>query len=491
MTCSENHDAFERRVAEDMERLAKGMCRGRCGYGGCKKQSNYGFTRGKTLSCAKHMYDHPETKEKMKRVTHLCTFTENGLFTCFESAIYGPKRKGSGGISCRLHRDQMASCHGGGLCLKTGKECQTDGCYGIGLYYLKATVNNTTKNYLCGKCVPRHGTIVDPLYERIRGQHKCKVTEGCDRIATYYVQTDRMEKRVACASCAKKHPHIYKRVLAPSETCITCLQKIKEDPEHIKKRKLYGYADPTTNETLTGTALYCEQCKPDGTVDLKNPLCATPHCLVRVITFGDKCAYCNERTRIRRKEIAVGEALEGISGDWINNKTMDDKSCGMYRPDFRLVLWDRIIIVECNEYAHTSSSYSASCENKRSLDIHGSANGLPVIIISFNPDLKTASGTPIGSGYPTNIRTRLSKLIKAVRDAMACQVTQGMLNVWYLYHGTYIPFIDEHRPSGANVCLPHKREIESIPLRRFDISVDHGIADELGNFHPLVRELPI
>ena len=162
---------------------------------------------------------------------------------------------------------------------------------------------------------------------------------------------------------------------------------------------------------------------------------------------------------------------------------MDDNGCGKYRPDFQLVLNDRIIIVECNEHAH--SSYSASCENKRTLDIHGAANGVPLIIIAFNPDAKTAGGTVIGSGYP-GIKKRHQKLLEIVREAFEFPVTQGMAHVWYMYHGVHLPFLDTHRPAESNLQLQDDSTGSKV-LRRFEIDIDHGIK-EYGFFHPFVRE---
>ena len=459
---------MDERAAED----ARILRRSTCGHDGCTKQASYGFTRNNPLSCAEHVYG------SMRRVTHLCKFVDDGILTCYKSALYGPKGKGNGGISCRLHRDEMARMYGG-LCLKTGKECQTTRCCGIGVY-----ISSTDRSYFCGKCVPRHGGgIVDPMYTWSGNTHTCKITAHCTRQATYCTITDGTEKRIACAQCSKKYPGMYRRVLAPSETCVSCIDLFASNPEHVKKRRVYGLADPTINETLVGTALYCDDCKPDGAVDLINPVCATPYCLVQVSKRGTSCTRCTERSRARKKELAVGEALGAVSDAWINNKTMPDKSCSrLIRPDFRLDLWDRTVIVECNEYAH--SRYPASCETSRIIDIHGSSNGVPVILVSFNPDKKTISGTPIGSGSPSSLRLRLGKLIDVVRDAMTCPVTQGMLQAWYLYHGEYIPFLDAHRPAESNNTF-----LEHDGLRRFVISTERGITKD-GIFHPCVDELP-
>ena len=491
MTCSENHDAFERRVAEDMERLAKGKGRKLCGYDGCKKQSYYGFTRGKPLTCVDHVYDHPQTKVPMICVKNLCTFTDDRNFICTSTAIYGTKGKGGKRISCREHKEDMARNHGvDGFCLKTCKECRTDECYGVGLYYLKSDINDPNKSYVCCMCVTRQWEVIDPLYECTGPTHKCKVTEGCGGRATYCLRTDRTEKRVACNVCAKNEEDIYKNVLAPVNTCITCLDLFKVDPTHEKKQRCYGFADQEINETLAGDALYCDQCRPPGTVNLIHPLCVTPYCLEGVRKRGDMCAmHRTKNSGIRKKERAVGKVLDSVPGAWINNRAMDDTACGKYRPDFRLDMEDRVVIVECNEHAHTGGYYSASCENKRTLDIHGAANGKPVIIIAFNPDKKTADNVPIGSSYPGTL-ARHQKLLEIVRQALEFPVTLGMLHVWYTYHGDHIPFTDAHRPVEANVdFLTH--DTESTVLRQFTVSIDHGLVDEHDFFHPFVRELPV
>ena len=275
---------------------------------------------------------------------------------------------------------------------------------------------------------------------------------------------------------------MYKNVLARSQTCVTCLEIFKTDPTHEKRKRCYGFADPEINESLIGIPLYCNDCRPPGTVNLIDSLCATPFCLTYVRKRGDICGFHkNENSQTRKKERAVGNVLDSIPGNWINNKEMDDKGCGRYRPDFRLDMDDRVVIVECNEYAH--QSYPASCENKRTLDIHGATNGKAVIIVAFNPDSKTAGGTSIGSSYPGS-KKRHQKLLEIVRQALAFPVIPGMLHVWYMYHGSYIPIVDTYRPVEANLNLMDGSQ----HLRRFSMSVDCGVTDAHGHFHPLVRE---
>ena len=183
----ETRDAFDRRVSEDTKRLERGTARYICGFDGCKKQASYGFVRDRPLACAGHVYDHPQTKVPMTCVTNLCKLTDDhGNFVCTNAAGYGIKGKGGGKISCREHREDMARHHGvDGLCYKSAKECRTDGCFGIGIYSLKSEANDKNKTYLCCKHVTRCGELVDPLYEYIGSNKKCKVTRGCKGEATY------------------------------------------------------------------------------------------------------------------------------------------------------------------------------------------------------------------------------------------------------------------------------------------------------------------
>ena len=144
---------LDSRIDDDMKRIELGIGRKVCGDDKCKTQASYGFVRNRGLSCATHVYGHPHTNEPMTNVKSLCTFTEDGVMVCMNSARYGPKGKGGKRISCGIHKDEMAKDHGGGLCDKKARECQTEKCYGGGRYYLASDATNPKKLYLCPACV--------------------------------------------------------------------------------------------------------------------------------------------------------------------------------------------------------------------------------------------------------------------------------------------------------------------------------------------------
>jgi hypothetical protein len=68
-----------------------------------------------------------------------------------------------------------------------------------------------------------------------------------------------------------------------------------------------------------------------------------------------------------------------------NKKVNQDSTCKTYYPDFVIDLQTFFLVIECDEYAH--SSYPKDCEKIRENNIVFSL-GLPCVFLRFNPDKK-------------------------------------------------------------------------------------------------------
>jgi hypothetical protein len=93
---------------------------------------------------------------------------------------------------------------------------------------------------------------------------------------------------------------------------------------------------------------------------------------------------------------------------WINDKTIID-GCSKRRPDLLLDLGTKVIIVEVDEFKH--STYTAECEiarlNQLSLDL----GCRPMILIRFNPDkYVTATGIKIPSCWSIHQHTKVLRV---------------------------------------------------------------------------------
>jgi hypothetical protein len=127
----------------------------------------------------------------------------------------------------------------------------------------------------------------------------------------------------------------------------------------------------------------CIICKPTTKAYCQN--CS----LFRVNSYSKYlCSYCNPEKAIRQKtkEMKVKTLLEEWSYNFVYNKKCNlYNSCRTYFPDFLFDNNTFFLILECDEYAHTT--YDTSCERIRENNICYSL-GLPSIFIRYNPDKK-------------------------------------------------------------------------------------------------------
>jgi hypothetical protein len=96
--------------------------------------------------------------------------------------------------------------------------------------------------------------------------------------------------------------------------------------------------------------------------------------------------------------------------DWTTDRKIED-GCSNRRPDMLLDLGYKVIIIEVDEYKH--SSYTVECETRRLNDISLDLGCRPIQMIRFNPDAYTNSDfVKVSSCWAINGITKLMTLKK-------------------------------------------------------------------------------
>ena len=177
----------------------------------------------------------------------------------------------------------------------------------------------------------------------------------------------------------------------------------------------------------------CLEHKTSEMIDIRNPFCKSCN-LSQVKSKDSLCAYCDpeSHTGQRTKEKALMNVLENYIKDheFINNRTQSSiRACGdrSFRPDFLLKLDTHILMIECDEEYHRS--YEVLCEISRLVSLGMSGEGIPVIVIRFNPDDFKIKG--VKQNVP--MKERYEKFIETVEKHLREMPTQ-LLTVEYMYY---------------------------------------------------------
>ena len=100
--------------------------------------------------------------------------------------------------------------------------------------------------------------------------------------------------------------------------------------------------------------------------------------------------------------------------DWINDKRIVD-GCSKRRPDLLLDLGSHLLIIEIDEFRH--SSYTTECEIKRLNDLSLDVGCRPIRMIRFNPDSYIlCNGIRVTSCWKMNNTTRTLQISKTKID---------------------------------------------------------------------------
>lgn len=159
----------------------------------------------------------------------------------------------------------------------------------------------------------------------------------------------------------------------------------------------------------------CIDCGTGSSI-CKTPLCSTrgnrkynKYCFrCYVFMFPDDPQIRNYKT----KEQSVVDFIKSRfpDFDWSTDRKIED-GCSKRRPDMLLNLGYKVIIIEVDEYKH--SSYTVECETRRLNDISIDLDCRPIQMIRFNPDgYSTPEGAKVSSCWAINGITKLMTLKK-------------------------------------------------------------------------------
>ena len=147
---------------------------------------------------------------------------------------------------------------------------------------------------------------------------------------------------------------------------------------------------------------------------------------------------------------AVAAAAMPDPTEFVHNKTLEGKPCGMERPDFLFDCGTHLVIVEVDENQH--SNRPCECEQARMVNL-AEVRGMPVTFIRYNPD----SYAPAAGQTAASDPQRHTQLLKWLAWARATPPPErgDVVSVLYLYydgHDTQAPALHSLvRPSAAAV----------------------------------------
>lgn len=144
----------------------------------------------------------------------------------------------------------------------------------------------------------------------------------------------------------------------------------------------------------TTKAVRCANCKKDTDIGVYRRFCQgelhPPGDAFRVTVHPQTdylCSVCRnfDHRRCEKEREVVAYLLAHVPDHEpsLLNKTIRGNLTLKYRPDIYYDLGDRALIVEVDEYQHTS--YPVGCEAKRMLEITMTL-GTPVVFLRYNPD---------------------------------------------------------------------------------------------------------
>jgi len=150
---------------------------------------------------------------------------------------------------------------------------------------------------------------------------------------------------------------------------------------------------PKCNENAiygTNSPEHCKEHKHDNELNLIEKRCKSCG-LLEILDEDMKCGNCNpelfKRVRLAKQReihslLVANEEYLGKKYDTYD-ETINNRECGLERPDWTYDCGTHIVVLECDENQH--SGRPCLCEQTRMINITQSF-GLPVIFLRYNPD---------------------------------------------------------------------------------------------------------
>jgi len=308
--------------------------------------------------------------------------------------------------SCKLCKGNAYCKHG---TLKAN--CKEEGCDG------SAICECGIIKYFCRKCngsaFCRHGT------------HKTRCKMGCGGSAICIHGGRKEYCKLCCGSqiCEHDNRREYCKLCDGSQIC-----------EHKERRE---------NCILCNGSQICEHNERKNRCILcdGNELCKSLLCKTRAsnkyggfcfccfaIEFPDDIAVYN----YRNKEFAVDTFIlqQFKEVNWVCDKSIKGGS-SRKRPDLLLDLENKIIIIEIDEFQHSSSRYSYKNDMKRMEELSQDVNNKPIIFIRFNPDSYIdIDGEKIDSCWGSVELRGIIQVVNKLEWDNRLEILKNVVNYW-------------------------------------------------------------
>lgn len=195
---------------------------------------------------------------------------------------------------------------------------------------------------------------------------------------------------------------------------------------------------------------YCNKCKSDDMINISKKKCISSWCESNGSTlYNGYCYYCNQKLnpndpRIKnyktKEKIFVDSVLDNFSNyDFIHDREISG-GCSRKRPDLFLDLLSHVIIIEVDEFGH--STYDSILEKKRIIQIHNDIANRPMIVIRINTDSYVKDGKRQKSCFRLNKitgllmvsdRNELNKRLKSLKEKIVYWLTNVPSGIKYEY----------------------------------------------------------
>ena len=247
----------------------------------------------------------------------------------------------------------------------------------------------------------------------------------------------------SCEKC-KIHQPVYGKPGFILTHCVGCREpgmirrsKTKCKNKNCRQPAIYG---------TKGIANHCEIHKKSDELNYVEKPCVKCG-LSMILDKDDICEFCNpdmfKSARLEKQNNLLNYLDKNIKSDNIllisTDKVIDKGDCGDERPDRVYELYDKIIIIECDEHQHKDRP--CLCEQTRMINISQkfmSETSRPVYFIRFNPDdYKTGNGEDM-----VDIKDRYRYITSLVKDLVMNENNNvndnAFLSVCYLYFDGWI-----------------------------------------------------
>jgi hypothetical protein len=300
----------------------------------------------------------------------------------------------------------------------THKKCEFDGCSTAATFGIPETLATRCKTHM--------------LPDMVDVRNRCCVVRGCKSRANFGGSDG---KRVRCKDHALEDDTLFTRRCDycntkawygfPGQSPDTCAIHLKAGSIPYPKQPCK--ADACTSPAVYGNsrALHCESHHLEGERDLVRRECVCGR--VELLGESGKCEVCDGpgvRKYVRcGKQRVVRHVLEQAGLEFVYDKPL---GCGL-QPDF---LFPGGVILEVDEYAHTSTGYTPEADMARMRKIQ-ECLGTPHTFIRYNPDEYVTEGVKLDPSPAERHRV----LLDTVQSCLATSPSE--MQVVYLFYDGY------------------------------------------------------